>query len=344
MKKNPLNPLYQGKESIPSLDKGRGRGGILQQLSQRAITSLQKNFTVPQRYGTAFHITPPATDVRHLKTSVRATVADTAGWKNLSSVDQTRLANIDLTDVYLAWQLANPKQTAIKLMHLPENATAQLTIKTPGLYWIMLEPGATLTLEDYLPPAAVTIHRVFAWQKAGSQFNFFGLRAGSAFLNEKIAVELLEPEAKATVTHLTVGRKKEQADIAVSTYHRAPRTKSRMNVRSAAADSSATIYRGLIDVDQTARGIEGYQAGRSLLLSRTAVADALPRLEIRTNDVRCSHGVTTAHLDDLALHYIRSRGLPEPVARSLAITGFFHHQLPLPKSVATRLNKKLASL
>ncbi len=324
---------------------------FLSQLSQRAELSLRKNYVVPQRYGTAFHITPPTTDVRELAGNAASAVTDIAGWKNLSPVDQARLINLDFSDVYLAWQLAHPKQTTIKLIHLPENAMAQLTIKSAGLYWIILDRGAVLNLEDYLPPKSISLHRLFIFQKAGSEFNFFGLRAclsgrpaGSGFLNEKVQVELLEPEAKATITHLTVGRKKEQADIAVSTYHRALRTHSRMNVRTAAADSSATIYRGLIDVDQTARGIEGYQAGRSLLLSRTAVADALPRLEIRTNDVRCSHGVTTAHLDDLALHYIRSRGLPETTARQLAITGFFHHQLALPASMATRLNNQLATL
>ncbi len=317
---------------------------FLSQLAQRAKASLRKNYVVPQRYGTAFHITPPTTDVRNLERNTRATVTDIAGWENLLPADQARLTDLDLSDVYLAWQLAHPEQTTIKLIHLPENATAHLSIKSAGLYWIILDRGAILNLEDYLPPNPISVHRLFIFQKAGSEFTFWGLRAGSNFLNEYIHIELLEPEAKTTIPHLTVGRKKEQADIAVSTYHHAPRTHSRMNVRTAAADSSATIYRGLIDVDQTARGTEGYQAGRSLLLSRTAVADALPRLEIRTNDVRCSHGVTTAHLDELVLHYIRSRGLPKIIARQLAITGFFHHQLALPKSVATRLNKKLATL
>lgn len=317
---------------------------FLSRLTRRAAAALQTNHAAPQRYGAAFHITPPATDVRELKMNTGTAVTNTAGWENLSPVDQALLTDLDLSDVYLTWQLAHPEQTNRQLIHVPENAVADLTIEKAGLYWIILENSARLALTDFLTPQAINIHRLFIWLHAGSEFNFFGLRAGSNFLNERVHLELLEPEAKATITHLTVGQKKAQADIAVSIYHRAPRTCSRMNVRSAAADSSATIYRGLIDVDQTARGIEGYQAGRSLLLSRTATSDALPKLEIRTNDVRCSHGVSIAHLDDLALHYIRSRGLPKPVARQLAITGFFHHQLTIPDRIATCLNRTLASL
>lgn len=314
---------------------------FLLQLAQRAELSLRKNYVAPQRYGTAFHITPPTTDVRELAGNAAAAVTDIASWKNLSPTDQARLVNLDLTDVYLAWQLAHPKQTTIKLIHLPENAIAQLTIKSAGLYWVVLEQGAVLNLEDYFTPQTITIHRLFIWQKAASEFNFWGLRSGSGFLNEKMHVELLEPEAKTTITHLTVGQKKQQADIAVNAYHRAPRTKSRLHMRCAAADSSTTIYRGLIDVDQTARGIESYQASRSLLLSSTAVADTLPCLKIRTNDVQASHGVTITHLDHLALYYIQSRGLSASIARQLAITGFFQHQLSLPMTIATRLNLAL---
>lgn len=318
---------------------------FLSQLGYQAQQNLQTNFTVPQRYGTAFHITPPATDVRELPLPPRRTkAAELAAWKNLSAADKARLATLDVSDVYLTWQLAHPDHTVIKLLHIPAHATAELTIQQAGVYWIILEPNAVLNIEDYFSPYSINLHRLFIFQKTNSTCNFWGIRAGSTFLNERVDVELLEPGARATLTHLTIGQAQHQADIAVNAYHRAPRTQSRLNVRSAAADSSATVYRGLIDVDQTAHGIEGYQAGRSLLLSRTAVADALPKLEIRTNDVRCSHGVTTTHLDDQALHYLRSRGLPERTARSLAITGFFYHQLTFPKRVATGLNKRLATL
>lgn len=68
-----------------------------------------------------------------------------------------------------------------------------------------------------------------------------------------------------------------------------------------------------------------------------AIVDFLPELAIKTNDVKCSHGITMTHLDDAALFYLRSRGLAVPTARQLATRGFFHHQLTLPPKVAALL-------
>ncbi|HWF25443.1 MAG TPA: SufD family Fe-S cluster assembly protein, partial [Solirubrobacteraceae bacterium] len=53
-----------------------------------------------------------------------------------------------------------------------------------------------------------------------------------------------------------------------------------------------------------------------------AHADAIPGLEIQANDVRCTHAAAVAQLDADQLFYLRSRGLPEEVARRLVIEGF----------------------
>jgi Fe-S cluster assembly protein SufD len=50
--------------------------------------------------------------------------------------------------------------------------------------------------------------------------------------------------------------------------------------------------------------------------------DTKPELEIYADDVKCSHGATTGQVDDEALFYLRSRGIPEGPARALLIEGF----------------------
>jgi len=130
-----------------------------------------------------------------------------------------------------------------------------------------------------------------------------------------------------------------QSDIEVQVFHEARQTVSDLVVRSAAADKHVAVYRGLIDIAEHAGGSKGYQSGRALLLSRTAVVDNLPELAIKTNDVQCSHGVTTTHIDDEALFYMRSRGLSQNAARQMAMTGFFHDKLSVPQAMGEKLEE-----
>lgn len=156
---------------------------------------------------------------------------------------------------------------------------------------------------------------------------------------EDLQVELVGAGASVKITHIVLGNGKEKSDIKVAVYHKAPETESEVIIRSAVNDQAQLVYRGLIDMAEEARGAKGYQSGKGLLLNRGAVVDILPELKIRNNDVRCSHGVTTTHLDDLALFYLRSRGLDEFNARRLAVLGFLRGGLDLPAEISQRLGR-----
>ena len=58
-------------------------------------------------------------------------------------------------------------------------------------------------------------------------------------------------------------------------------------------------------------------------MDSSAEANSLPGLEILANDVKCSHGATSGQIDDSQLFYMRSRGIPDAMARQLLIFGFF---------------------
>lgn len=61
---------------------------------------------------------------------------------------------------------------------------------------------------------------------------------------------------------------------------------------------------------------------RGLLLSDAASMRSKPELEIYADDVKCAHGSTVGSLDDDALFYMMSRGIPEKEARSLLVEAF----------------------
>lgn len=309
-----------------------------------ASQALEQDYSPPQRYGTAFHLSPPITDVRDLRVPAvgRATKSSwNDDFTRLPESYQQIIMKADLTDVYVAWQLANLNNNQIRIIHVEKGQSRILSLPASGLFWLFIDEGARVTIKQSAVNHALLLNRLFIWQERKSRLFFFGLRANVVFLNEKVEVHLTGSEAVCKVTQLTFGQKMEQTDIEVQVYHKAPRTESKLLARSAVTGQSRAIYRGLIDVDELAVAAEGYQSARGLLLSRRAVIDSLPELSIRTNDVQCSHGVTTTHLDELSLFYLRSRGLSIEQAREQALRGFFHHQLEIPLDIAQKLNEIL---
>jgi Fe-S cluster assembly protein SufD len=70
--------------------------------------------------------------------------------------------------------------------------------------------------------------------------------------------------------------------------------------------------------DQT----EAHLKTANLLLSPHAEIDTKPELVIEADEVVCSHGATVGQLDDKALFYLRSRGIPEAQARQMLTLAF----------------------
>ena len=75
-------------------------------------------------------------------------------------------------------------------------------------------------------------------------------------------------------------------------------------------------------MEKHAQKIEAYQKNNNILLSPDARIETDPQLEIYADDVRCSHGATIGRLDEEALFYMRTRGIPYDTARRMLIRSF----------------------
>lgn len=106
-------------------------------------------------------------------------------------------------------------------------------------------------------------------------------------------------------------------------HHLAPHTASDLGFRAVVADRARSVFSGLIHVEKQAQQTDAYLQNRNLLLSGTAKADAIPRLEIEANDVRCTHGAAVAPVDPEQVFYLRTRGLTHDEAERLIVAGFF---------------------
>jgi Fe-S cluster assembly protein SufD len=105
--------------------------------------------------------------------------------------------------------------------------------------------------------------------------------------------------------------------------HIAPKTNSDLLFKGAVQDQAKSVYTGLIRIREDAKGSVAYQTNRNLTLSEGAWAESVPNLDIRTNDVKCSHASTVGPIDEEQRFYLESRGIPPQVAERLVVLGFF---------------------
>jgi Fe-S cluster assembly protein SufD len=105
--------------------------------------------------------------------------------------------------------------------------------------------------------------------------------------------------------------------------HESPYATSDLEFKGALKGNSRSIYSGLIKVEEGAQRTDAFQQNRNLILSRGARADSIPNLEIKANDVRCTHGATVSQVEDEHMFYLQARGIPRSEAQKLIVEGFF---------------------
>lgn len=110
-------------------------------------------------------------------------------------------------------------------------------------------------------------------------------------------------------------------------YHKEPLGESNQTFKYAVGGVAKAVFDGKIIVEPNAQKIQAYQKNNNILLTPTARVESDPQLEIYADDVRCSHGATVGQLDTAALFYMRSRGIPEPVARRMLLRSFLDEAL-----------------
>ena len=146
---------------------------------------------------------------------------------------------------------------------------------------------------------------------------------GSDFVKTRFTSDITGPGADVDLNGVYFALDEQHMDLRTVQNHRAPRATSRAYYRGAVRDESHSIYQGLIHVAPGAAGTDAYLTNKNLILTEAARADSIPSLNIRTDDVRCSHGSTTGKLDPLQMFYLQSRGYSATEARRLLVQGHF---------------------
>jgi Fe-S cluster assembly protein SufD len=189
---------------------------------------------------------------------------------------------------------------------------------------VTLEESAELehiVLQD-LPAAQVHLSRVEVAQAAGSTYRSRSFNLGAAYGRLAYEVHLEGPGALADLSGLFFGTEDQTLDQQITVVHAVEGCTSRQSFHGVLDDRSTGVFNGGIEVRPGADGSDAAQTSSNLLLSDRAEVNTQPRLEILADDVTCTHGATVGQLDDTALYYLRTRGIPADVARGLLIDAF----------------------
>ena len=160
---------------------------------------------------------------------------------------------------------------------------------------------------------------------------------GARLSRYDLSVALNGEGAHAQIDGLALISARQLADTHTLLDHAQPNGRSQQLHKTIVGGGAHAVFNGKILVRPGAQLTDSTQESRNLLLSDKAQVDTKPQLEIFADDVKCAHGATVGQLDPEQLFYLRSRGMPDAVARNLLTYAFgaaVIQRIPVPSVVA----------
>ncbi len=212
---------------------------------------------------------------------------------------------------------------------------------------IFAAAGATLAHYKLQQEGAQAFHvaGIHARQAQGSTLSSHSTSLGALLTRNDISTAFEASGCAATLDGLYLVGGRQHVDNHTRIDHGAPNGTSHEFYRGVLDGRSRAVFNGKVVVHPGAQKTNAQQANHNLLLSRDAEIDSKPQLEIYADDVKCTHGATIGQLDDNQLFYLRARGVPETMARSLLVHAFAHDVVERIRVAAlrTRLEQILFS-
>jgi Fe-S cluster assembly protein SufD len=189
---------------------------------------------------------------------------------------------------------------------------------------VVLGDGATLNHYKIQreAPRAYHVGTVEATQGRDSHFVSFSFATGGALTRTNIYTMLAGEGCGATLNGLYMLDAEQHCDHQTRIEHLAPNCFSREVYKGVLDGRSHGVFNGRVYVHPEAQKTDGKQTNNTLLLSEHAQMDTKPQLEIFADDVKCTHGATVGKLDEMALFYMKSRGVAAEAAKRLLIYAF----------------------
>ncbi len=159
-------------------------------------------------------------------------------------------------------------------------------------------------------------------QGRNTRFSSRSVMLGSSIARHEVRILLEGVEAEVSLDGIYLPQGEQLHDNTIFVDHVATNCTSHQLYKGVLDGHGHGVFNGQIMVRHGADGSDAHQKNKNLILSDHAEVDTRPRLEIYTDDVKCTHGAAVGELDDEALLYLRTRGIPLEMARGLLVYAF----------------------
>ena len=216
--------------------------------------------------------------------------------------------------------------SAVTVIHVPpDRGDVQVSVRCDAratVTWITLAKTAfALTIRQ---EGIVGAKAALTWRT---------VTGGKGHLSCTLVSRVTGSDARSAIEWIASASHQARQTIAATNVFEASRGSGEILMRSVAADRAHVASKGSIMIGPKGTGTQTHLTQESLMLDATAKVDAVPALEIKTNDVKASHSATVARVTPESLFYFQSRGIPEKSARQMFVDGFLGEMI-------ARLSKK----
>jgi len=174
-----------------------------------------------------------------------------------------------------------------------------------------------------------------------AKVNWYSGLFGSVLSRYKIEYFLNGHGASANDSEVIFGNDEQSFDIQTNVNHESPSTDARVVEKSILRNKSKSLFKGMIRIKEHAAKSNSFLSGRSILLDKDAKSDAIPGLEIFTNDVKATHSASVAQIDEEQIFYLKTRCLTHEEAERTIVEGFLE---PLSRKMSFQVRAWIAYL
>lgn len=191
---------------------------------------------------------------------------------------------------------------------------------------------------------ASLIDNTYITQKSNSHALVHTFSLGGNLTRNNLNFYHEEERIDSTMKGVTIIGNKQHVDHSTLVHHAQPNCESHQDYKGIYADKSTGVFNGKIVVEKIAQKTNAFQQNNNILIDNKASINTKPQLEIFADDVKCSHGCTIGQLDEEALFYLRSRGIPTKEAKALLMYAFANNVLESVKipQLKKRITKQIA--
>jgi Fe-S cluster assembly protein SufD len=189
---------------------------------------------------------------------------------------------------------------------------------------LIVEDGAVVEHYRVQAESSKSFHigSLRTYQERASALALHNYDLGGSLVRNNLTVTLDGEGCNAQLDGLYLVHGSRHVDNHTRIEHVKAHCDSRELYKGILTESGRAVFHGRIVVSQGAQKTDSKQTNNNLLLSNNSLVNTKPQLEIYADDVKCTHGATIGRIDEEAIFYLRSRGIPKQAAVNLLIYGF----------------------